>query len=199
MSFPSSNDSPALIYSLWWLAFCRLIDSKPSSSYLHFSSPPPPNHFSFHIKFFFFPLPLLCHWILFDRKYSRRCGVVVDLRPWQTVSIGLICIHKSIGYLTLANILGSREWRCWVGQVTLSLVMELWWSVTAPHSCWLTGWDDALLKMMRKFNRSLWLFRVIHTCQHIYIYMYTYVYIYFWWHHNDRKVCFLRQLTNKVC
>lgn len=92
----------------------------------------------------FFPLPLLCHWILFDRKYSRRCGVVVDLGPWQTVLIGLICIHKSIGYLTLANILGSREWWCWVGQVTLSLVMELWWSVTALHSCWLTGWRTAL-------------------------------------------------------
>lgn len=82
------------------------------------------------------PLPLrsLCLWVLFDRKYSRRCGAVVDLGPWQTPSTGLICIHKSIGYLTLANILGSREWRCWVGRVTLSLVMELWWSVTAPHS-----------------------------------------------------------------
>lgn len=89
-------------------------------------------------------LPLLCHWILFDRKYSRRCGAVVDLRLWQTLLIGLICIHKSIGYLTLANILGSRERWCWVGQVTLSLVMELWWSVTAPCSCWLTGWRTAL-------------------------------------------------------
>lgn len=100
--------------------------------------------FPFILSFFLPPLPLLCHWSLFDRKYSRRCGVVVDLRPWQTVSIGLICIHKSIGYLTLANILGSREWWCWVGQVTLSLVMELWWSVTALHSCWLTGWKTAL-------------------------------------------------------
>lgn len=141
----SSNDSLALIYSLRWLAVCCLTDSKPSSSYLHFSSPPPlllPIIFPFILSFF--PLPLLCHWILFDRKYSRRCGVVVDLGPWQTVLIGLICIHKSIGYLTLANILGSREWRCWVGQVTLSLVMELWWSVTALHSCWLTGWKTAL-------------------------------------------------------
>lgn len=101
------------------------------------------NHFSFHIKFFFPPCAL-CQWILFDRKYSRRCGVVVDLGPWQNVSIGLICIHKSIGYLTLANILGSGEQWCWVGQVTLSLVMELWWSVTALHSCWLTGWETAL-------------------------------------------------------
>lgn len=82
--------------------------------------------------------------VLLDRKYSRRCGVVVDLRPWQTPSIRLICIHKSIGYLTLANILGSRKRRCWVGRVTLSLVMELWWSVTAPHGCWLSVWGNAL-------------------------------------------------------
>lgn len=153
----SSNDSPAPIYSFWWLAFC-LTDSKSSSSYLHFSSPPPPNHFSFHIKFPPPPnLPLLCHWILFDRKYSRRCGAVVDLRPWQTALIGLICIHKSIGYLTLANILGSWEWWCWVGQVTLSLVMELWWSVTVLHSCWMTGWKTLHCKTLWvKCKNTVW-------------------------------------------
>lgn len=95
--------------------------------------------FPFILSFFspplFPPLPPLCCWILFDRKYSRRCGVVVDLTPWQTPSIVAICIHKSIGYVTLANTVGSREWCCWVGQVTLSLVMELWWSVTAAD--WL--------------------------------------------------------------
>lgn len=137
----------SLIYSFTWLALCRPTDSKPSSSYIHFSSPPPPNHFSSHIKFF--PplptppsppsLPALCHQIVFDRKYSRRCGAVVDLTLWQTGLIGLICIHKSIGYLTLANILGSGERWCWVGQVTLSLVMELWWSVTALQQL-LTDW-----------------------------------------------------------
>lgn len=61
--------------------------------------------------------------------------MVVDLTPWQTPSIVAICIHKSIGYVTLANTVGSREWCCWVGPVTLSLVMELWWSVTAAD--WL--------------------------------------------------------------
>lgn len=138
--FLSSNDSPVLIYSLWWLAVCRLIDSKPSSSYFHFCSLPSLLlQFIFPLIQSFSPLPLLCHWILFDRKYSRRCGAGVDLALWQTVSIGLICIHKSIGYLTLANTQGSRERRCWVDQVTLSLVMELWWSVTALHSCWLTA------------------------------------------------------------
>lgn len=35
-------------------------------------------------------------------------AAVVDLTPWQTPSIGMICIHKSIGYLTLANIPGQR-------------------------------------------------------------------------------------------
>lgn len=141
---PPPMTGPALIYSLWWLAVCRLGDSEPSSSYLHFSSSSSANHFSFHTKFFSSSSssslpPSLCHGTLFDRKYSGRCGVVVDLGPWQTPSIGLIYIHKSIGYLTLANIPGSGERRCWVGRVTLSLVMELWWSVTAPHSCWPTG------------------------------------------------------------
>lgn len=134
----SSNDSPGCAYSSCWLAVCHPIDSRPSSSYIHFSSPLP-DHFSFHIKNPPppppLPLPPLCCWIVFDRKYSRRCGAVVDLAPWQTPSIAPICIHKSIGYLTLANTAGSWEWCCWVGQVTLSLVMELWWSVTAAD--WL--------------------------------------------------------------
>lgn len=94
---------------------------------------------SFFLSYQVFPPPLCsATGFLFDRKYSSRCGVVVDLRPWQTPSIRLICIHKSIGYLTLANTLGSEERWCWVGPVTLSLVMELWWSVTAAPGCWRT-------------------------------------------------------------
>lgn len=119
-----------------------------SPLFLSYSS----NHFSFHISFFPPAPSLLCCWVLFDRKYSRRCGGVVDLRPWQTPSIRLICIRKSIGYLTLANTLGSGRRRCWVGPVTLSLVMELWWSVTALHGCWLrwrTVKNDALLLNFR--------------------------------------------------
>lgn len=105
----------------------------------HTSTFPPPRLleiiFPFILSFFPPPPPLLGQWILSDRKYSRRGGVVVHLRLWQTLSIGLLCIHKSIGDVTLANIPGSRGQRCWVDQVTLSLVMELWWSVTALEKC----------------------------------------------------------------
>lgn len=147
----------------------RLIDSESSSSYFHFCSLPSLLlQFIFPFILSFSPLPLLCHWILFDRKYSRRCGVVVDLALWQTVSIRLICIHKSIGYLTLANTLGSRERRCWVGQVTLSLVMELWWSVTALHSCWLTGWKTALKKIKKSVTFNIMCLKRIYLPLYIY-------------------------------
>lgn len=78
--------------------------------------------------------------------------MVVDLTPWQTPSIGPICIHKSIGYLTLANTVGSWEWCCWVGQVTLSLVMELSWSVTAAD--WLEQRPHCK-KWSSEFKRTL--------------------------------------------
>ena len=35
--------------------------------------------------------------------------MVVDLTSWQTPSIAPICIHKSIGYLTLANTGGAAR------------------------------------------------------------------------------------------
>lgn len=131
----------------------RLLDNEPSSSYLHFSSLLPQIIFPFILSFF--RLPLLC-WIGFDRKYSLRCCAVVDLGPWQTPSIGLICIHKSIGYLTLANILGCRDRRCWAGRVTLSLVMEIWWSVTALLCCWLHNKKYASPSAAAGWNSSSW-------------------------------------------
>lgn len=52
LAAPSSNDGPGSVYSSCPLASCHPTDSRPSSSYIHFSSSPPPDHFSFHIKFF---------------------------------------------------------------------------------------------------------------------------------------------------
>lgn len=61
LAAPSSNDGPGSVDSSCPLASCHPIDSRPSSSYIHFSSSPPPDHFSFHIKFFFHPPPPFPH------------------------------------------------------------------------------------------------------------------------------------------
>lgn len=106
-------------FPAWGLAVCRLADSEPSSSYfslffrllrlLFFSK----SFFLSYQVFFFLPSPSplslrSAAGLYLTGNIPADVAAVVDLTPWQTPSIGMICIHKSIGYLTLANTPGQR-------------------------------------------------------------------------------------------
>lgn len=145
-----SNDSPVPIYSFWWLAFCRPTDSKPSSSYLHFS-------YLLLLQIIFpfilsFPPSLLCHRIVFDRKYSRRCGVVLDLRHWSGwfAYINLLAIwHLPIFWAAgsgAAESAGSHYHWWWRFD-------EVWQRCSAPDR--LAKRDCTVKKRGLKFNSTV--------------------------------------------